>query len=82
MLQLQVGLEELAEENIQVRMQSARDEHAAALADEEKASSAIEAAQRELAGAEAGDGRDESNRTLQERLADTENSQVTTSHPL
>ena len=37
---------------------------------------AVESAQREVAGAEAGDGRDESNRTLQERLADAQNAQV------
>ena len=37
---------------------------------------AVEAAQRELAGVEAGDGRDESNRSLQERLADAQNAQV------
>ena len=37
---------------------------------------AVEAAVRELAGAEAGDGRDESNRSLQERLADAQRAQV------
>ena len=36
----------------------------------------MEAAQRELAGAEAGDGRDESNRSMQERLADAQNAQA------
>lgn len=36
----------------------------------------MEAANNELAGAEAGDGRDESNRSLQERLADAQNAQV------
>ncbi len=41
-----------------------------------RATAAVEAAQREVAGAEAGDGRDESNRTLQERLADAQNAQV------
>ena len=40
------------------------------------ASAAAEAASRELAGAEAGDGRDESNRSLQERLADAQRAQV------
>ena len=40
------------------------------------ASAAVEAAARELAGAEAGDGRDESNRSLQERLADTQRARV------
>ena len=42
----------------------------------EAASAAVEAAARELAGAEAGDGRDESNRSLQERLADAQRTQV------
>ncbi len=37
---------------------------------------AVQAAQNELAGAEAGDGRDASNRSLQERLADAQNAQV------
>ena len=36
----------------------------------------VEAAQNELAGAEAGDGRDASNRSLQERLSAAENAQV------
>ena len=36
----------------------------------------MQAAQNELAGAEAGDGRDASNRSLQERLADAQNAQV------
>lgn len=37
---------------------------------------AVEAAQNELAGAEAGDGRDASNRSLQERLACAQNAQM------
>ena len=45
-----------------------------------RATAAVEAAQREVAGAEAGDGRDESNRTLQERLADVQNAQVQVEH--
>ncbi|KAL6754645.1 structural maintenance of chromosomes protein 2 [Haematococcus lacustris] len=40
------------------------------------AEAALKAAQRELAGAEAGDGRDESNRSLQERLADAQTEQT------
>ncbi len=51
----------------------ARDAAAAAA---DAATAAIEAAQRELAGAEAGDGRDESNRSLQERVADAQTAQV------
>lgn len=42
----------------------------------ECAEKAVHAAQCELAGAEAGDGRDESNRSMQERLADLRNEQV------
>ncbi len=41
-----------------------------------RAVAGVEAANNELAGAEAGDGRDESNRSLQERLADAQNAQV------
>lgn len=47
-----------------------------AQADLDMASAAVEAAARELAGAEAGDGRDESNRSTQERLADAQRAQV------
>ena len=36
----------------------------------------VEAAHRELAGVEAGDGRDESNRSLAEQLADAQNAQA------
>ena len=36
----------------------------------------VEAGNREVAGVEAGDGRDESNRSLAERLADAQNAQV------
>lgn len=61
---------------MKARMIKAQADHAEALAQEEAANKAVEAAQRELAGAEAGDGRDQSNRSLQERLIDTENSQV------
>lgn len=50
-----------------------RDTAAAGL---ECAEKAVHAAQCELAGAEAGDGRDESNRSMQERLADLRNEQV------
>ena len=36
----------------------------------------VEAGHREVAGVEAGDGRDESNRSMAERLADAQNAQV------
>lgn len=75
-MQLQASLEELAEESLLAKRQAAQADHDAAARDVEKANTAVEAAQRELAGAEAGDGRDESNRSLQERLADAENCQV------
>ncbi|MEW5297617.1 MAG: hypothetical protein WDW36_000815 [Sanguina aurantia] len=42
----------------------------------EAAEKAVEAATRELAGVEAGDGRDESNRSLTERLADAQKEQT------
>lgn len=41
-----------------------------------RATESVTAAQNELAGAEAGDGRDASNKSLQERLADAENAKV------
>ena len=56
-----------------------RDAAAAAL---EAAEKAVNAAQCELAGAEAGDGRDESNRSMQERLADVRNEQVHETAPI
>ena len=55
------------------RATEARDAAQAAL---DAAAAAVEAAARELAGAEAGDGRDESNRSAQERLADAATTQV------
>ncbi len=41
-----------------------------------RAKARVEAAARELAGAEAGDGRDETNRSLAERLADAQQAQA------
>jgi len=67
---------DLGEAGLTARVEAARtkrDEAAAALAAAEKG---VEAATRELAGAEAGDGRDESNRSMQERLADAVNAQT------
>lgn len=51
----------------------ARDERAAAL---EAAQAAVAAAECALAGAQAGDGRDGSNRSLQERVQDAKLAQV------
>lgn len=62
---LQVQLAELNQEELDARVSAAtaaRDEAAAALA---AAEHGVEAATRELAGAETGDGRDESNKSLQ-----------------
>ncbi len=61
-------------------MRDATSQKDAATQDLEAASNAVEAAQRELAGAEAGDGRDESNQSLSERLRDAENAQVGSPH--
>ncbi|GFR44483.1 hypothetical protein Agub_g5746 [Astrephomene gubernaculifera] len=69
---LQAQAAELAAQDLEGAVAAAeqrRDEARAAL---EAAEKAVEAATRELAGAEAGDGRDESNRSLQERLADAQ----------
>ncbi|WIA36579.1 hypothetical protein OEZ86_007870 [Tetradesmus obliquus] len=73
---LQGQLAELNQEELNARVAAAtaaRDEAAAGL---QAAEHAVEAATRELAGAETGDGRDESNKSLQERLADAQNAQT------
>ncbi|GAX82646.1 hypothetical protein CEUSTIGMA_g10072.t1 [Chlamydomonas eustigma] len=73
---LQAAAVELAEFNPQDKVSKAteaRDEAEVAVV---AAEHGVEAASREVAGAEAGDGRDESNRSLQERLADTQNAQT------
>ena len=75
-VQIKGSIAELAEESLAARVLAASAERDAAAADVEKAHAAVEAAQRELAGAEAGDGRDESNRSMQERLSDAQNAQV------
>lgn len=79
-LQIEASIEELAQEGMEARLaaaQSSRDERQTACGE---AAAAVEAAERELAGAQAGDGRDESNKTLQERLADAQNAQASSSH--
>ncbi|KAI8462562.1 MAG: structural maintenance of chromosomes protein 2 [Monoraphidium minutum] len=73
---IKAQLTELGEAGLTARVDAARakrDDAVAALAAAEKG---VEAATRELAGAEAGDGRDESNRSMQERLADAANAQT------
>ncbi|KAL3142691.1 hypothetical protein ABBQ38_002993 [Trebouxia sp. C0009 RCD-2024] len=73
---IEASIQELAQEGMEARLaaaQAARDQSQAAV---EEAGAAVEAAERELAGAQAGDGRDESNRSLQERLADAQNAQA------
>ena len=69
-------MDELAAGGLEATAKGAAEEKAAATAGLQAAQAAMEAAQRELAGAEAGDGRDESNRSLQERLADAQTAQV------
>jgi structural maintenance of chromosome 2 len=76
LLQLRQQLAELDEAGLAAKVESAtaaRDEAAAALAAAERG---VEAAAGELAGAEAGDGRDESGRSLAERLADAKSAQT------
>jgi structural maintenance of chromosome 2 len=73
---LRQQLAELDEAGLTAKVESAtaaRDEAAAALAAAERG---VEAAAGELAGAEAGDGRDESGRSLAERLADAKSAQT------
>lgn len=77
LIQIRANIAELAEESLEARVAEAIAEKDTAAAGLEAANEAVEAAQRELAGAETGDGRDKSNRSLQERLSDAENGQVT-----
>ncbi|BDA47769.1 Structural maintenance of chromosomes protein 2 [Coccomyxa sp. Obi] len=74
--QYRASISELAEETLAAKLAAATDARDAAAAAADAATAAIEAAQRELAGAEAGDGRDESNRSLQERVADAQTAQM------
>lgn len=61
---------------MEARLAAAQADRDQAQAASQQATAGVEAAERELAGAQAGDGRDESNRSLQERLADAQNAQV------
>ena len=75
-VQVEASIEELAQEGIQARLAVAQADRDQAQAASQQATAAVEAGERELAGDQAGDGRDESNRSLQERLADAQNAQV------
>lgn len=77
-VQIKASLAEVEEAAMAAKVQSAMEHLAAAQAECDQAGAAVEGAQRELAGAEAGDGRDEDNKSLQERLADAKNAQVCT----
>eukprot|EP00889_Picochlorum_renovo_P003508 jgi/Picre1/30538/NNA_005901.t1 len=68
------SMEELNEEAIKERIRAATEKRDEAAAEVERSIQSVAAAQSELAGAEAGDGRDASNRSLQERLDDAKNS--------
>ena len=71
---LQDAIKELNEETIKQKIETATAKRDQALSDVEKALQNVTAAQNEIAGIEAGDGRDASNKSLQERLDDTNNS--------
>lgn len=74
--QVRQQLAELDEAGLAAKVEgaaAARDEAAASLAAAERG---VEASAGELAGAEAGDGRDESGRSLAERLADAKSAQT------
>ncbi len=75
-MQIEASIEELAQEGLEARLAVAQADNDHAQAACQQAGVAVEAAERELAGAQAGDGRDESNKSLQERLADAQNAQV------
>ena len=73
---LDSALKELDEEKIASKIKDATGRRDAAVSQVEEALQAVSAAQNELAGAEAGDGRDASNRSLQERLQDAHNTKT------
>lgn len=75
-MQIEASLAELAQEGLEARLAVAQAERDTAQGASQDAAAAVEAAERELAGAQAGDGRDESNKSLQERLGDAKNAQV------
>ena len=67
---------ELAGSDMAAKAEAAQQDRQAAADALQAAKKAVHAAECELAGAEAGDGRDESNRSMQERLADLRNELV------
>lgn len=75
-MQIEASIAELAKEGLEARLNVAQAERDTAQGASQEAAGAVEAAERELAGAQAGDGRDETNRSLQERLSDAKNAQV------
>lgn len=70
---LDKALQELDQAGVQARVLAAQQARDGARAEADRAAAAAEAAERELAGAKAGDGRDESNKSIQERLEDARN---------
>ena len=76
LMQMEANIQELAEGDLQARLAAATAARDEAAAGAERAVTAVEAAQRELAGAEAGDGRNESNQSLQEQFEEAQNAQV------
>ena len=74
--QISANLAELDDDVLAATVEGAAAKRDAAAAALDQANADIEAAQNELAGAEAGDGRDASNRSLAERLADAQNAQT------
>lgn len=73
---LQNALKELDEEKIASKINDETVKRDNAASQVEEALQSVIAAQNELAGAEAGDGRDASNRSLQERLQDAQNAKT------
>ena len=71
---LEDSMKELNEDVVKQKIDAATTKRDEALLAVESALQDVSAAQSELAGAEAGDGRDASNKSLQERLDDTINS--------
>lgn len=69
---LKADLEAVSEQALAARAAEAQAAQGASQEALDKAAAALEAAKCELAGMESGDGRDESNRSLPERLHDTE----------
>jgi hypothetical protein len=73
---LEAALEEVSEATLAALVTSATEKCDASKADLAAAEHAVEAATRELAGAESGDGRDKSNRSLPEQVHAAQSDQV------